>query len=614
MGGCSEVEDVTATVPSSSNVPAANASFYQPIDMGSETALQNVSHSEAANSRQPQRKKKSGSSAEGAPSKTYRVWRSITGSMNVVACFDEFLPNGRVRLQLRDQKATIDVDFDALSWECQQLLRRQKGDASNDHARPQIDNSMREFTKGWIELVQLRSDFLSQLASIRAPNTRTQYETARLELEFAKKWNAGPAPVVDLSLPILITGIKELKARSSIEKRITVIGTFAIESIISFSSNNDASVELSFPAEDVVGLSIGDVVALKVKLGLMTNPSVKLFVKGGVLEKDGYQTSIREYLRRSHLPDGLIPSRGGSLQLPLQPDFIGRTDLAYYGNQIRPMLGLVAKPTKLTDGQVRLIPELQAWVDRVVSTKFTKMGKLVFPGTADSIGLTFKLIPAGRFTMGEAKSAHEVTLTKAFMLGTHEVTQAQYEQVMGVNPSHSKGADHPVEMVSWEDAVEFCRKLSDSPAEKSAGRVYRLPTQAEWEYACRAGTTTMYSFGNDESEVGDYAWYYKNSPLKPQPVGSKQPNAWGLYDMHGNVSEWCQDWFGDSPTGAVTNPTGPDLRPGIYRVFRGGAYNCDLTNIRYLRSAFISRGLPSRGDRTIGFRVALTVAINQNER
>ena len=115
--------------------------------------------------------------------------------------------------------------------------------------------------------------------------------------------------------------------------------------------------------------------------------------------------------------------------------------------------------------------------------------------------MEFKLIPAGTFIMGEGDQAHEVTLTKPFKMGVHEVTQAQYEQVMGVNPSKYKGADNPVETVSWEDAVEFCRKLSELPAEKAAGNVYRLPTEAEWEYACRAGTTTKYSFGDDESDL-----------------------------------------------------------------------------------------------------------------
>jgi len=118
--------------------------------------------------------------------------------------------------------------------------------------------------------------------------------------------------------------------------------------------------------------------------------------------------------------------------------------------------------------------------------------------------------------------------------------------------------------VSWEDAVEFCRKLSELPAERAAGFAYRLPTEAEWEYACRAGTTTAYSFGDDSAELGEYAWYAENSGGRTQPVGQKKPNPWGLYDMHGNVWEWCQDWHAAYPTGSVTDPTGPSS--GSFRV------------------------------------------------
>jgi formylglycine-generating enzyme required for sulfatase activity len=211
-------------------------------------------------------------------------------------------------------------------------------------------------------------------------------------------------------------------------------------------------------------------------------------------------------------------------------------------------------------------------------------------GEPASIGMQFVAIPAGTFTMGDAngfddETPHQVTLTQPFELGVYEVTQEQYEAVMGTNPSSFEGPQNPVEQVSWDDAVEFCRKLSELPAEKSAGYVYRLPTEAEWEYACRAGTTTKYSFGDSDSELGDYAWYCSNSAYPKSggfwsglfkeassnhhPVGGKKPNAWGLYDMHGNVWEWCQDWRGDYPSGAVTDPTG--AASGEYRVLRGGA-------------------------------------------
>ena len=190
--------------------------------------------------------------------------------------------------------------------------------------------------------------------------------------------------------------------------------------------------------------------------------------------------------------------------------------------------------------------------------------------TTNSIGMKLKLIPAGTFTMGEGGEAHKVTLTKPFGLGVYEVTQEQYQQVMGTNPSKFKAPQNPVERVSWTDAVEFCRKLSALPAEKKAGYVYRLPTEAEWEYSCRAGTSTTYSFGDSESELGDYAWYNSNSGATTHPVGGKKPNGWGLYDMHGNVYEWCQDWHEKSPSGSTTDPTGPSS--GSYRVIRGGGW------------------------------------------
>ena len=228
----------------------------------------------------------------------------------------------------------------------------------------------------------------------------------------------------------------------------------------------------------------------------------------------------------------------------------------------------------------------------------TPVEDMELPDSANSIGMKFKLIPAGKFTMGEGDEAHEVTLTKPFKMGVHEVTQAQYEQVMGVNPSTFKGADNPVENVSWDDAVEFCRKLSELPAEKAAGNVYRLPTEAQWEYACRAGTTTKFSFGDDDSGLGDYAWHSENSDKKPHPVGSKLPNAWGLYDMHGNVSEWCQDWYVDYPSGSVTDPSG--ATSGSLRVFRGGSWGSTAGSCR---SAYRLRYLPSFRSSGLGFRV-----------
>jgi formylglycine-generating enzyme required for sulfatase activity len=175
----------------------------------------------------------------------------------------------------------------------------------------------------------------------------------------------------------------------------------------------------------------------------------------------------------------------------------------------------------------------------------------------NSIGMKLVLIPKGTFMMGspeseqgrnEIENQHEVTISKDYYLGVYEITQAQYEKVMGKNLSHFQGAivgnenaDLPVEKVSWDDAVEFCKKLSDLPEEKKVGREYRLPTEAEWEYACRAGSKTVFSFDDEEGLLPEYGWFDRNSSNRTHTVGLLEPNAWGLYDMHGNVWEWCSD-------------------------------------------------------------------------
>ncbi len=223
------------------------------------------------------------------------------------------------------------------------------------------------------------------------------------------------------------------------------------------------------------------------------------------------------------------------------------------------------------------------------------------PESTNSIGMKFKLIPTGMFTMGGGGVSRKVTLRQSFQMGVHEVTQAQYEQVMGVNPSKFKGANNPVETVRWEDAVDFCRKLSELPAEKAAGRVYRLPTEAEWEYACRAGTTTNYNFGDKATDLGLYAWCAVNSGGRTHPVGGKQPNSWGLYDMHGNVWEWCQDRFAPYPAGFLTDPTGPE--DGSHRVIRGSSYSLSGEFSRS-GSRFKLTGVIGLDDH--GFRVVLS--------
>jgi formylglycine-generating enzyme required for sulfatase activity len=235
------------------------------------------------------------------------------------------------------------------------------------------------------------------------------------------------------------------------------------------------------------------------------------------------------------------------------------------------------------------------------------------PWTVPDLNLEMVYIHPGGFTMGSPDSEKgryknespqtQVTLTKGYWLGKTAVTQGQWEALMAGNPSNVKGADHPVERVSWDDAMEFCLRLTER--ERAAGRladgyVYTLPTEAQWEYACRAGTTGPYSGADNLDNLG---WYSLNSGGTSHPVGQKQPNAWGLYDMHGNVGQWCRDWFGDYPGGSVTDPAGPAM--GSFRVDRGGS--CSLP-ARFCRSAFRRRLEPGSHENNLGFRLALAPA------
>ena len=246
-------------------------------------------------------------------------------------------------------------------------------------------------------------------------------------------------------------------------------------------------------------------------------------------------------------------------------------------------------------------------------------------GMTNSIGIKLMPIAKGRFQMGSlfreegyrlAEQRHEVTITRDYYLGAFEVTQAQYSKLMGANPSKFQGdaignidsANHPVDQVSWQDAVEFCKRLSELPEERAAGREYRLPTEAEWEYACRAGSRAPFGFGGMEL-ADDYGWFSSNCKGTSQPVGKKEPNAWGLYDMHGNVMEWCSDWGGDYPEGAVSDPTGP--KEGYSRMIRGGAW---LTPPMLGRSGDRAFHFPpdTRSD-YVGFRVALSAPKSSNQ-
>jgi formylglycine-generating enzyme required for sulfatase activity len=248
------------------------------------------------------------------------------------------------------------------------------------------------------------------------------------------------------------------------------------------------------------------------------------------------------------------------------------------------------------------------------------------------VKLEMVLIPAGEFLMGSPESdkntsrvekpQHRVRITKPFYFGKYLVTQEQWEAVMGNNPSDFKGPRqrnptthrlepgndpsaykrYPVECVTWDDCQAFCVKLT-----ALRRGTFRLPTEAQWEYACRAGSTGKYCFGDDEAQLGEYAWYWyaKNSVHGMQPVGEKKPNSWGLYDMHGNVWEWCQDWYDSGYyAGAPTrDPTGPATGSG--RVARGGCWAAPAAGCR---SAFRCETRPGLRLAAQGLRVCRVLA------
>jgi formylglycine-generating enzyme required for sulfatase activity len=254
----------------------------------------------------------------------------------------------------------------------------------------------------------------------------------------------------------------------------------------------------------------------------------------------------------------------------------------------------------------------------------------------NSVGITLVRIEPGEFLMGTTKDQvdqlirmfpdvkreyfddeqpqHLVRISRPFFLGIYEVTQGQYRQVVGSNPSHFTGSDDlPVENVSWLDAVGFCNKLSErekrttfyridgSEVAAVGGNGYRLPTEAEWEYACRAKSTTVYPFGDDAGKLGEHAWYGGNSEDKTHPVGEKLPNAWGLYDMLGNVWEWCADGYDAKYYASSSSSDPPGASGASPRVFRGGSWN----NYPWgCRPANRFRHSPGYRSFILGFRVA----------
>ena len=322
------------------------------------------------------------------------------------------------------------------------------------------------------------------------------------------------------------------------------------------------------------------------------------------------------------------------------------------GQKPEPFRKLIAQSTKLVDslasllvpgGTVKRDTYLAAFPDVVAAVHHgrhlaTSAVPIPFPTTAtNSLGMKFASIPAGLVRMGsengdsDEKPVHSVRITRPFYLGVYEVTQEEFRRLMGRNPSQfspTGGGKHkvagqdtrrfPVETVTWFDAVEFCNRLSTrenaapyyrisgSSVTVAGGSGYRLPTEAEWEYACRAGTVTTYSFGDDPSRLVDFAWFEENSNGQPHPVGEKPANAFGLHDMHGNVFEWCWDRFaaGYYRQSPPSDPTGPEQTPD--RVRRGAGWSFTANDARSPNRAAL---LPATPSSDLGFRVARTQAV-----
>ena len=277
--------------------------------------------------------------------------------------------------------------------------------------------------------------------------------------------------------------------------------------------------------------------------------------------------------------------------------------------------GLIRRMDHQLELMNRVLGEIAERKTEIIATGNSFLGRLAGEEReweiAPGVKMTFCWCPAGDFLMGSPKTEPgrggnedqvHVTLTKGFWMAKTEVTQAQWRAVMGNNPSHFNGDDLPVENVNWNDAQAFIKKVNDSGVIPEGGKVC-LPTEAQWEYACRAGEKGQFSGGS----LDQVAWYDENSGDKTHRVGTKKPNAWGLHDMHGNVWEWCADWYDDSLRGG-TDPSGPSS--GVYRVNRGGSW---YFLAAYCRAANRGWSYPAYGTCDLGVRPALVPSEKQDK-
>jgi formylglycine-generating enzyme required for sulfatase activity len=297
------------------------------------------------------------------------------------------------------------------------------------------------------------------------------------------------------------------------------------------------------------------------------------------------------------IDDVKIPLVFRRIQAADLKDGVGKLPHPGFDNLLEAVAGILGRPLAVQPSQkTKEVRDVETEKENISIEEPEKIAK-----QGNSIGMKFTLIPAGEFNMGsegihDEKPVHKVKINNPFYLGTYPVTQREWKAVMWRNRSFFKGDDLPVEQVSWDDVQKFIKKLN----EKEGTDKYRLPYEAEWEYACRAGTTTRYSFGDSESELDDYAWYAKNSEDKTHPVGQKKANPWGLYDMYGNVWEWVQDEWHDSYDGAPADGSAWESGDGADRVICGGSW---CLNARNCRSAYRNHFVSGYRGYSLGFRI-----------
>jgi formylglycine-generating enzyme required for sulfatase activity len=310
--------------------------------------------------------------------------------------------------------------------------------------------------------------------------------------------------------------------------------------------------------------------------------------------------SIAEYAKRANLPPTktLDVGNGVKLELVLIPagKFLMGTpepESTWIGGTILGTAGLLA----LVLLAVLMVPAIRQRRRPQFSLRWLILLVAVL-GVAQYGGFRWwRAAEARKSYYADEGPAHEVTLSRPYYMGKYEVTQEQYQQVTGTNPSNFKGRDLPVETVSWDEAQAFSKKIGEQ-----TGESVRLASEAEWEYACRAGARTRFCSGDADADLESVAWYGANSSGKTHPVGGKASNAWGVHDMHGNVWEWCEDWHGNYGAEATTDPQGPT--EGADRVLRGGSW---FTPPRNCRSAYRNWLNPDSGDFNVGFRVVWLV-------